>query len=238
MITVAIVDDHPVFRDGLRAVLATLADVKTLWEAGTAAEALHLAQQSPPDVVLMDLHMPGMSGIEATRQLVAAHAGLRVLVLTMLEDDSSLLAAVRAGAHGYLVKGADRAEIGRALSAVSHGQAVFGPQVARRLLDAFATGGGRAPTSFPELTDREREVLGLLAAGLDNRTISRRLHLGEKTVRNYVSNILTKLHVTNRYEAAEIAREVGLPPGDAAGPTHWTAQNADNHRPPKTHGPP
>jgi DNA-binding NarL/FixJ family response regulator len=210
MTTVAIVDDHPVFRDGLRAVLATITGTETLWEAGTAAEALRLAQQAPPDIVLMDLHMPGMSGIDATRQLTAAHAGLRVLVLTMLEDESSLLAAVRAGAHGYLVKGADRAEIERALSAVSHGEAVFGPQVARRLLDAFALGGGRAPAPFPELTEREREVLGLLAAGLDNRTIARRLHLGEKTVRNYVSNILTKLHVASRYDAADLAREAGV----------------------------
>lgn len=160
----------------------------------------------------MDLHMPGMSGIEATRQLVAAHPGMRVLVLTMLQDDPSLLAAVRTGAHGYLVKGADRAEIEGGLSAISQGHAVFGPQVARRLLDAFAAGGGSAPTSFPELTDREREVLGLLAAGLDNRTISRRLHLGEKTVRNYVSNVLAKLHVTSRYEAADIALEAGFPP--------------------------
>jgi DNA-binding NarL/FixJ family response regulator len=209
MITVAIVDDHPVFRDGLRAVLATFAEVETLWEAGTAAEALRLAQHDPPDVVLMDLHLPGMSGIEATRRLTTAHAGPRVLVLTMLEDDSSLLAAVQAGAHGYLVKGADRAEIERALWSVAHGQAVFGPQVARRLLDAFAHGSAHPP-SFPELTDRERDVLELLAAGLDNRTIARRLHLGEKTVRNYVSSILTKLHVTSRYDAADLARQAGL----------------------------
>jgi DNA-binding NarL/FixJ family response regulator len=209
MITVAIVDDHPIFRDGLRAVLATLDDVETLWEAGTAAEALRLAQQAPPDVVLMDLHLPGMSGIEATRQLTTG-AGPRVLVLTMLEDGPSLLAAVQAGAHGYLVKGADRDEIERALWSVAHGQAVFGPEVARRLLDAFALGGTQPPSPFPELTDREQEVLELLASGLDNRTISRRLHLGEKTVRNYVSNILAKLHVTSRYDAADLARQAGV----------------------------
>jgi DNA-binding NarL/FixJ family response regulator len=173
MITVAIVDDHPIFRDGLRAVLATLDDVETFWEAGTAAEALRLAQQAPPDVVFMDLHLPGTSGIEATRQLTAG-AGSRVLVLTMLEDGSSLLAAVQAGAHGYLVKGADRAEIERALRAVAHGQAVFGPQVSRRLLDSFALGSAHPPSPFPELTDREQEVLELLTTGLDNRTIARR----------------------------------------------------------------
>jgi DNA-binding NarL/FixJ family response regulator len=217
MITVAIVDDHPIFRGGLRAVLTTLADVETLWEAGSAGEALRLARHTPPDVVFMDLHLQGMSGIEATRQLTAAHAGPRVLVLTMLEDDSSLLAAVQAGAHGYLVKGADRAEIERALRAVADGQAVFGPQVARRLLDAFARGGGQPPSPFPELTDRERDVLELLAVGLDNRTISRRLRLGEKTVRNYVSNVLTKLHVTSRYDAADLARQAGL--GHTTGPT-------------------
>jgi DNA-binding NarL/FixJ family response regulator len=210
MITVAIVDDHPIFRDGLRAVLTTFADVETLWEAGSAGEALRLARQAPPDVVFMDLHLPGMSGIEATRQLTAANAGPRVLVLTMLEDDSSLLAAVQAGAHGYLVKGADRAEIERALWSVAHGQAVFGPQVSRRLLDAFALGSAHPPSPFPELTDREREVLELLATGLDNRTIARRLHLGEKTVRNYVSNVLAKLHVTSRYDAADLARQAGV----------------------------
>jgi DNA-binding NarL/FixJ family response regulator len=161
-------------------------------------------------MVLMDLHMPGTSGIEATRRLMASHPDLRVLVLTMLEDDLSLLAAVRAGAHGYLVKGADRAEIEHALVAVARGEAVFGAPVARRLLDAFAAAGEGTLAPFPGLTEREREVLTLVAAGLDNRSISRRLHLGEKTVRNYVSNILSKLHVANRYEAAERAREAGL----------------------------
>lgn len=210
MTRVGIVDDHPVFRQGLRALLATLPDVEIVMEAPDAEEAIASAEDSHPDVILMDLHLPGMSGIEATRRLMAAHPDLRVLVLTMLEDDLSLLAAVRAGAHGYLVKGADRAEIEHALAAVSRGEAVFGAPVARRLLDAFAAADEGTLAPFPLLTHREREVLTLLAAGLDNRSISRRLHLGEKTVRNYVSNILAKLHVTTRYEAAERAREAGL----------------------------
>jgi DNA-binding NarL/FixJ family response regulator len=213
MIRVAIVDDHPVFRDGLRAVLATLPDVEVVGEAGDGEAAMDLAQRTDPDVVLMDLHLPGMSGIEATRRLLATDPAIRVLVLTMLEDDLSLLAAIRAGAHGYLVKGADRTEIERALVAVSHGEAVFGPQVARRLLDAVAGIDDRVMLPFPELTEREQEVLALLAVGLDNRSISRRLHLSEKTVRNYVSNILAKLHVSSRHEAGERARQAGLPGG-------------------------
>jgi DNA-binding NarL/FixJ family response regulator len=211
VIRVLVVDDHPVFRDGLRAALATLPDVEVIGEAGDGETATQLARETGPDIVLMDLHLPGISGIEATRRLLAADPSVRVLVLTMLEDDLSLLAAIRAGAHGYLVKGADRTEIERALTAVSHGEAVFGPQVARRLLDAVAGLDDRMMLPFPELTEREQETLALLAAGLDNRSISRRLHLSEKTVRNYVSNILAKLHVSTRHEAGERARQAGLP---------------------------
>jgi DNA-binding NarL/FixJ family response regulator len=211
MIRVLVVDDHPVFRDGLRAALATLPDIEVIGEAGDGEAATHLARETKPDIVLMDLHLPGISGIEATKRLLTADPAIRVLVLTMLEDDLSLLAAIRAGAHGYLVKGADRTEIERALTAVSHGEAVFGPQVARRLLDAVAGIDDRVMLPFPELTEREQEILALLAAGLDNRSISRRLHLSEKTVRNYVSNILAKLHVSTRHEAGERARRAGLP---------------------------
>jgi DNA-binding NarL/FixJ family response regulator len=210
VIRVGIIDDHPVFRDGLRTVLATLADVEVSFEAGNAEEALELVQHTAPDVVLMDLHLPGLSGIDGTRHLTSHHPDIRVLVLTMLEDDLSLLAAVQAGAQGYLVKGADRSEIERALVAVSRGEAVFGAPVARRLLDAVAAAGGGHATPFPQLTEREREVLALLGEGLDNRSISRQLHLGEKTVRNYVSNILAKLHVASRYEAGERARQAGI----------------------------
>jgi DNA-binding NarL/FixJ family response regulator len=213
VIRVAIVDDHPVFRDGLRAALATLPDVAVVGEAGDGETAIDVARVTQPDIVLMDLHLPGMSGIEATRKLLAADPAIRVLVLTMLEDDLSLLAAIRAGAYGYLVKGADRIEIERALVAVSQGEAVFGSQVARRLLDAVAGMDDRVMLPFPELTEREQEVLALLAVGLDNRSISRRLHLSEKTVRNYVSNILAKLHVSSRHEAGERARQAGLPGG-------------------------
>jgi DNA-binding NarL/FixJ family response regulator len=213
VIRVAIVDDHPVFRDGLRAALATLPDVAVVGEAGDGETAMDVARVTQPDIVLMDLHLPGMSGIEATRKLLAADPAIRVLVLTMLEDDLSLLAAIRAGAYGYLVKGADRIEIERALVAVSQGEAVFGSQVARRLLDAVAGMDDRVMLPFPELTEREQEVLALLAVGLDNRSISRRLHLSEKTVRNYVSNILAKLHVSSRHEAGERARQAGLPGG-------------------------
>jgi DNA-binding NarL/FixJ family response regulator len=158
----------------------------------------------------MDLHMPELNGVDATRAITASHPGVAVLVLTMLEGDDSVFAAVRAGAKGYLLKGADRAEIGRALDAVAHGEVVFSSSIAQRVLAFFAGGRTAAAAPFPELTDREREVLDLVARGLTNAEIARRLVVSDKTVRNHVSNVFAKLHVAGRAEAVARARDAGL----------------------------
>ena len=208
MTTVVLVDDHPVFRKGLRTLLEEL-DVEVLGEAGGGEAGVELALRVRPDVVLMDVQMPGLDGVEATRRLVAAWPDAQVLVLTMVADDSAVFAAIQAGALGYLLKGSGLDEIDRAVSSVATGQAVYGPEVARRLRAFFRAGGGAAQP-FPELTDREREVLGLMAEGLNNTDISRRLFLSDKTVRNRVSAIFAKLGVPDRAAAIVRAREAGL----------------------------
>ncbi|CAA9376555.1 response regulator transcription factor [uncultured Nocardioides sp.] len=208
MTSVVLVDDHPVFRRGLRALLEEL-DVEVLGEAGDGQEGLDLALRARPDVVLMDIQMPELDGVEATRRLLAQWAGAKVLVLTMVADDSAVFAAIQAGALGYLLKGSGLEEIDRAVSAVAAGQAVYGAEVASRLR-AFFTAGGGAAQPFPELTEREREVLALMADGLNNTEISRRLFLSDKTVRNRVSTIFAKLGVRDRPTAIVRAREAGL----------------------------
>jgi DNA-binding NarL/FixJ family response regulator len=211
-IRILIADDHPVFRHGLRAALAGLPDIEVCGDASDGAAAVAAAIALDADVVLMDLNMPQLSGIDATRELSVRAPRTAVLVLTMFDNDESLFTAMRAGARGYLVKGADQAEIVRAVHAVAAGEVVFGAGVAARALAFFAAAplGGRAARPFPELTDREWEVLRLLADGLNNTTISQRLFLSEKTVRNHVSNIFTKLRVTDRGQAIARARDVGL----------------------------
>lgn len=206
--TVLLVDDHPVFRKGLRALLEEL-DLEVVGEAGDGAEGLERALELRPDVVLMDIHMPELDGVEATRRLLAAWPEAQVLVLTMVADDTAVFAAIQAGALGYLLKGSGLDEIDRAVASVAAGQAVYGPEVARRLR-AFFTAGGGAAKPFPDLTDRERDVLVLLADGLSNTEIGRRLFLSEKTVRNRVSDVFAKLGVANRSEAAVAARRAGL----------------------------
>ncbi|WP_210480859.1 response regulator transcription factor [Naasia sp. SYSU D00948] len=201
-------DDHPVFRRGLRVLLEDL-DVDVVGEASDGAEAVELVRRLKPDVVLMDVQMPVLSGLEATRQLIADDPETRVLVLTMIADDDAVVAALQAGALGYLLKGAGQEEIGQALAAVSSGQAVYGPEIARRMR-TLLTSGGRTAQPFPELAEREREVLDLLAGGRANADIARKLFLSEKTVRNYVSSIFTKLGVRDRAEAIVRAREAGL----------------------------
>ena len=204
-----VADDHPVFRQGLRVLLEDLG-VDVVAEAPDGTAAVEVALRERPDVVLMDVQMPGLSGIEATRRLVERWPEARVLVLTMVADDEAVFAAVQAGALGYLLKGAGQAEIGRALEAVAAGQGVYGAEVARRLRAFFTAGSGVVAKPFPELSDREREVLDLIAAGLPNTAIAHRLFLSEKTIRNNVTAIFAKLGVRDRAEAVVRAREAGL----------------------------
>jgi DNA-binding NarL/FixJ family response regulator len=208
---VLVVDDHPLYREGLITALSTMDDVEVVGEAADGETAVAEAARLDPDVVVMDLHMPGTNGIEATRRIVAQRSETAVLVLTMLEGDDSVFAAMRAGDRGYLLKGAERAAIARALSAVAAGEVVFSSGVAAHVLRFFTAGPalGKA-TPFPELTDREREVLDLVARGLTNQAIASRLTLSEKTVRNHVSNVFGKLLVADRAEAVARARDAGL----------------------------
>ncbi len=209
-VRVVLADDHPMYRFGLRAVLDASPEVEVVGEAADGAELLALVARHAPDVVLTDLSMPTLSGTAAIDELTRRQPGVGVLVLTMHEDDVSLFAALRAGARGYLLKGADRDEIVRAVLAVAGGDAVYGGAVARRVVDSL-TGVARTPV-LPELTGREREVLELLAAGLPTGQIARRLALSDKTVRNHVSAVLTKLQVPDRAAAIARAREAGLGP--------------------------
>jgi DNA-binding NarL/FixJ family response regulator len=217
-IRIVVVDDHRIFREGLLALLGANPDTEVVGDAGCGEEALGVVAAVDPDVVLMDIAMPGMSGIEATRHLRQAQPHVAILMLTMLEDDDSLFAALCAGARGYLLKGADTEEVVRTVRAAAAGDALFGPEMAERLTGFFRHAEGRGVTMapFPQLTDREREVLALIADGLDNAAIARRVHISTKTVANNVSNILTKLHVRDRAQAIVAAREAGLG-GSSAG---------------------
>jgi DNA-binding NarL/FixJ family response regulator len=213
-VRVLVADDHPFFRDGLRVMLEATPDTELVGEATDGEEAIALAHTLGTDVILMDLRMPGMGGIEATRKILGENPQVGILVVTMIEDDDSVFAAMRAGARGYLLKGADKDDMLLAIRAVGRGEAIFGPGIARRLMRYFA-GHAAMPTQasrmvFPELTDREREILGLIAAGRNNQDIATQLFLSLKTVRNYVSNIFTKLQVADRAQAMIRAREAGL----------------------------
>jgi len=211
VVRVLIADDHVAFRGGLRAALETADDVEVVGEAASGEDAVARTAELQPDVVLMDVNMPGIDGVEATRRIVDTSPHIAVLVLTMHDDDETVFAAVRAGARGYLLKGAPRAELLRAVRAVFAGEAIFGPAVARRLVDLFAGPAPRADsTAFPELTTREREILDLIAAGRSNTEIKETLVLSPKTVRNHVSNIFSKLQVRDRAEAIVRARDAGL----------------------------
>ena len=204
---ILIADDHPLYRDGLRAALAA-AGFDVVSEAADGRQAIALSLELQPDVVIMDLDMPRTGGIEATRRIAHDSPHVAILVLTMLADDESVFAALRAGARGYLLKGAGQAEIVRAVQTVADGAGVFGASVARRVMEHFS---GQHPSEpFPELTEREREVLSMVAAGQNNAAIADRLILAPKTVRNHISNILTKLQVSDRAQAIVRARSAGL----------------------------
>lgn len=210
-ITVLIADDHPVYRDGLASLLDPLPDIAVVGRAADGVQAVEQALASRPDVVIMDLQMPRLNGIEATRRVLAELPDTGVLVITMGEDESTVFSAVTAGARGYLLKGADADEVVQAIRTVHGGGVVFGASLARRIARVFAGGAAAsAPSVFPELTDREREILDLVAGGLSNGDIAGRLYLSPKTVRNNVSAILTKLRARDRSAAIVAAREAGL----------------------------
>lgn len=219
-IRVVVADDHPTFRAGLRLMLGAAPDIELVGEAEDGTQVVELAQALAPDVVVMDLRMPGLDGIEATRRLLATQPELGVVVLTMFEDDESVFAAMRAGARGYLLKGAEQDEILRGIRAIAAGEAIFGPSIARRVVEHFATGVGSAKATFPTLTDRERGVLELIAAGKGNAVIAHELCLTLKTVRNHVSNIFAKLQVPDRAAAIVKARDAGFGAAGAAQSPH------------------
>ena len=208
---ILVADDSDAFRAGLAALLGSVDGVTLAGEATNGEEAISRALDLHPDVVLMDLHMPGRNGIEATREIVSAAPHIAVLVLTMHEDDESVFAAVQAGARGYLVKGARQAELLRALRTVADGGAVFGPGIARRMIGFFeAAASAASATPFPDLTAREREILDLVARGWSNQQIAAQLGLSIKTIRNHVSSVFTKIQVVDRSQAIVKAREAGL----------------------------
>lgn len=211
-ITVLIADDHPIYRDGLASLLEPLPDIEVVGRAADGIEAVEQARESRPDVVIMDLQMPRLNGIEATRQVLAELPETGVLVITMGEDESTVFSAITAGARGYLLKGADADELVQAIRTVHGGGVVFGASLAQRIARVFAAGPATAapPVVFPELTEREREILDLVATGLPNGEIATQLYLSPKTVRNNVSAILMKLRARDRSAAIVAAREAGL----------------------------
>jgi DNA-binding NarL/FixJ family response regulator len=218
-IRILVADDHRFFREGVRGVLSGVEGIEVVSEAGTGAETIDQAERLQPDVVLMDLKMPDVNGIEATRRIVHTSPHVRVLVVTMYDDDDSVFAAMRAGAGGYVLKDADRDDLVRAIQAVSRGEAIFSPAIAQRMIAYFAavhdSSAGKAipELAFPDLTAREREILRFIARGHNNSAIAARLSLSVKTVQNHVSNIFTKLQVTDRAQAIVRAREAGLARG-------------------------
>jgi DNA-binding NarL/FixJ family response regulator len=210
-VRVLIADDHPLFREGMRGRLDRVADLAVVGEAASGDEAVELARELEPDVILMDIKMPGLNGIEATREILRASPHVGVLMLTMFEDDDSVFAAMRAGAKGYLLKDSGGEGVVHAIRAVASGEAVFGPGVAERIISFFSAPRSAAPQrAFPELTEREEEILSLVAQGKSNQEISRQLFVSLKTVRNHVSNILLKLQVADRAQAVIRARDAGL----------------------------
>lgn len=213
-IRVLIADDHVFYREGVRALLANSADITMIGEASSGEEVIARTDELLPDVILMDLKMPGTNGIDATRRIHENHPKTGVLVITMFDDDDSVFAAMRAGARGYLLKDADKDELVRAIFAVDRGEAIFSPAIAERMMSYFSgspkADQSKSSSGFANLTERERDILELIAQGHNNTAIANRLALSVKTVQNYVSSILNKLQVVDRYEAIVRAREKGL----------------------------
>jgi DNA-binding NarL/FixJ family response regulator len=211
-IRILIAEDHPLFRKGMISLLSSVPEFEVVGEAKTGEEAVVRAAHMQPDVVLMDLQMPKVNGIEATRRILQESPSVRILVVTLFEDEDSVFMALRAGARGYVLKDADEEVVVHAIRAVGRGEAIFSPAVASRVLAYFAASppGGAPPQAFPTLTEREREILNLIAQGHPNPSIARHLSLSTKTVGNYVSNIFTKLRVADRTQAIIRAREAGL----------------------------
>ena len=210
---ILVAEDHPLFRKGMVSLLSSVPEFEVIGEAATGEEAVERAAQLQPDVILMDLQMPQVNGIEDTRRILQESPSVRILVVTLFEDEDSVFMALRAGARGYVLKDADEEVVVHAIRAVGRGEAIFSPAVASRVLAYFAAsppGGGSPPQAFPTLTDREHEILKLIAQGHPNPSIARQLHLSTKTVGNYVSNIFTKLQVADRAQAIIRAREAGL----------------------------
>lgn len=214
MITLILADDHPVFASGLRAVFETEPDIEVLAVVGTGREAVVAALEHRPDVAVLDIAMPDGDGLSVCAELRQAGLPTRALMLTMFDDDDNVLAALRGGAFGYTLKGAGPDELVAAVRAVARGEALFGAGIAARMLELFGRSASTSP--FPQLTEREAEVLGLLASGLDNAVIARRLGVSAKTIRNHISNIITKLHVSDRTAAILRARDAGLGGGQAS----------------------
>ena len=213
---VLVADDHNLFRYGIKAMLANAEGFEVVGEAASGEEVVEKVAQTRPDVILMDIQMPGINGIEATRRVLEKYPRVGVVVVTMFEDDDSVFAAMRAGARGYVLKGADAEEVLKVVGAVVEGEAHFGPEIARRLMAFFSAPKPAAPSeAFPELTAREAELLDLIARGLNNAEIAKRLYVSQKTVRNHVSNIFLKLQVADRAQAIVKAREAGLGRQDA-----------------------
>jgi DNA-binding NarL/FixJ family response regulator len=208
---ILIADDHPLFRKGMRALLGAMPDIEVVGESASGQEAVDRATALQPDMVLMDLQMPGGSGLAAVREITSTSPHIRVLVVTLFEDDDSVFAAIQAGARGYILKDTGEEEMMRAIRAVGDGEAIFSPAIATRLMDYFSASRAVIPEAvFPELTEREREILGRIARGETNAQIAEQLTVSLKTVRNHVSNIYSKLQVADRAQAVIRAREAGL----------------------------
>jgi DNA-binding NarL/FixJ family response regulator len=209
-LSILIADDHPLFRRGMRSLLGSIPDFSVVGEASTGEETIRLAAELQPDVILMDLQMPGGNGLAATRIILESNPDIRILVVTLFEDDDSVFAALRAGARGYVLKDSRDEEMVRAIRAVGNREAIFSPEIATRVLGNFSSNLPARQDIFPFLTQREREILVLLVQGLSNQSIAENLSLSEKTVSNYISNVYGKLQVSNRSQAIIKARDAGI----------------------------